>query len=412
MKSPAGKRILVFMGAGKLIPPGAAVAALAALAVAGSGHARAGETTVSCGETLKASVRLANDLSDCPGTGLIIGADNITVDLNGHTIDGTNRKEGIANEKHANVTIVNGTIRDFHAGGVNVSGARGVVLRKLTVRKIGVGGKPQEVNAGFVLFNCPRARITDNVLSNHVRVAGAAVNGLDVYGSPGARVERNRFDRNVGDGISVFGSPRSRLIGNRLEGNGRNGIHLNSGSDSTWVTGNQARGNRSAGIAIGALRNGRVLGNTVSGNGEVGLLLFDLSGTTIRGNRARGNANGIVLYAGQAGVAQYGGKHGSRHNRLVANSTRNNARAGIRVRGDGGKDRADDNLVAGNVANGNGRDGGIVVEGKATGNRLRGNTANGNVGHGIAAVRGTIDGGGNRAHGNRRRPQCVRVSCS
>ena len=66
------------MGAGKLIPPGAAVAALAALAVAGSGHARAGETTVSCGETLKASVRLANDLSDCPGTGLIIGANNIT----------------------------------------------------------------------------------------------------------------------------------------------------------------------------------------------------------------------------------------------------------------------------------------------------------------------------------------------
>jgi parallel beta-helix repeat protein len=406
------KRILSLIGVGKLILSSTAAAILVTLAAGGSVQARIGEARVGCGETVKTSVRLANDLSDCPGTGLTIGADNITVDLNGHTIDGTNLKEGITNEKHANVTIVNGTITDFHAAGVNVFGAAGLVLRKLTVRKIGAAGKPQEINAGFVLFKCPGAKVVDNDVSNRVRVSGAAVNGVDVYGSPGARVERNRFDRNVGDGISVFGSARSRLVGNRLEGNGQNGIHVNSGSDSTWVTGNQARGNRSAGIAVGALRNGRVLGNTVSGNGEVGLLLFDLSGTMIRGNRARGNANGIVLYAGQAGVAQYGGKHGSRDNRLVANSARKNFRAGIRVRGDGGKDRADDNLISGNVANANGRDGGIVVEGKATGNRLRGNTANSNAGHGIAAVRGTIDGGGNRAHGNRRRPQCVGVSCS
>jgi len=32
--------------------------------------------------------KLANDLTACPGDGIVIGADNITLDLNGHMIDG------------------------------------------------------------------------------------------------------------------------------------------------------------------------------------------------------------------------------------------------------------------------------------------------------------------------------------
>ena len=49
-----------------------------------------GVTTVSCGETLTTSTTLANDLIDCPGTGLVIGDDNVTINLDGHTIDGVN----------------------------------------------------------------------------------------------------------------------------------------------------------------------------------------------------------------------------------------------------------------------------------------------------------------------------------
>jgi parallel beta-helix repeat protein len=155
-----------------------------------------------------------------------------------------------------------------------------------------------------------------------------------------------------------------------------------------------------------------VLDNRVSQNGEVGLLLFDLSDSVARGNRASGNANGIVLYGGQAGVAAFGGRHGSKRNQLVGNSPIKNTRAGILVRGDGGEEVSDDNVLAANVASRNGRAGGIVVEGSATGNKLRANRANANAGHGIVAVRGTIDGGGNRARGNRATPQCVGVACS
>jgi parallel beta-helix repeat protein len=384
----------------------AAIVTPAALAL--GAQASITRTSVSCGQTLTKSTTLTNDLANCPGTGLIVGAGNITVDLNGHTIDGTNNKSGIDNERHANVKIVNGTITDFRAAGINLFGARGNVLRKLTVRRIGVGCRKGDICAGIVLFKSPRASITDNVVSNHV--PAFQVSGIDVYNSPGARVERNRISRNPGQGIAVFASPRSAVVGNRLDHN-RGGMDASNDSDFIRVAGNHARGNRDAGIAVGALRGARVLGNTVTGNGDDGLFLFDLRNSVARGNRATGNFTGIHLYGGQGGVAQYGGKHGASGNRLIGNSATRNSHAGIWVKGDDRRDSVDDNLISRNVASRNGRAGGIAIQASATGNRLHGNTANANAGHGITAVRGTIDAGGNRARGNRRNPQCVGVRC-
>jgi hypothetical protein len=78
---------------------------------------------VHCGATLTKSTTLTADLVHCPGTGLVIGADGITVNLAGHTISGTNApgSEGIANDGHAATRILAGRITDFreqrrHAG--------------------------------------------------------------------------------------------------------------------------------------------------------------------------------------------------------------------------------------------------------------------------------------------------------
>src|SRR3954451_20828843 len=86
--------------------------------------------TVSCGQTLTHSVKLANDLSNCPSDGLVVGADNVTVDLNGHTIDGVVSKtfdcevgpqgpsgEGIQDDAgYDGVTIKGGTVQQFANG--------------------------------------------------------------------------------------------------------------------------------------------------------------------------------------------------------------------------------------------------------------------------------------------------------
>jgi large repetitive protein len=388
---------------------------LATLVSAAQPAAGSPSATVSCGQTLTTSTTLTNDLVNCPGNGLVVGADNITIDLNGHTIDGTNaRKRGTgaigSQGRHANVTVTNGTVTGFYFGGVGLSG-RGNVVRKVTVRNIGAGCRQGDICAGISLTNCRGCTIVDSVVSTAVRAFHT--NGVNVWASPGARVERNRVQGTAGEGISMYQSPRSRIVGNEFDRNRGNGLQVNSSSDATWVLDNHARGNRDAGIAVGASRKERVFDNEVSGNADVGLLLFDLRDSEVRGNRARGNGTGIVLYAGQAGIAQFGGgKRRASGNRIIANVVTKNHRVGIRVLGDGGKDRADNNLLSRNVANANGRDGGIVLEGSAKRNRLRGNTANANGGHGITAIRGTIDAGGNRARGNHRPPQCVGVRCS
>ena len=58
---------------------GLGVALLALQPAAASGQ------PVACGQVITEDTTLENDLS-CPGDGIVIGADGITLDLNGHTV--------------------------------------------------------------------------------------------------------------------------------------------------------------------------------------------------------------------------------------------------------------------------------------------------------------------------------------
>jgi len=72
-----------------------------------------------CGTVLRANTVLSADVGPCPGDGLIIGADGITLDLNGFDIYGDGAESvtvddelllgdaGVRNECHSNVTITN-----------------------------------------------------------------------------------------------------------------------------------------------------------------------------------------------------------------------------------------------------------------------------------------------------------------
>src|SRR2546426_9983193 len=68
---------------------------------------------VSCGQVITHNTHVKNDLLDCPGDGLVIGASNVKLDLGGHTIDGDNNatayginnKGGFYNVKCENCTL-------------------------------------------------------------------------------------------------------------------------------------------------------------------------------------------------------------------------------------------------------------------------------------------------------------------
>jgi hypothetical protein len=94
-----------------------ATALLAAAILLALAPASALAAHVGCGDTITTDTKLDSDLIDCPGNGIVIGADNITLDLNGHTIDGTSSSgDGVANVAHLGATIKGGTIQGFGVG--------------------------------------------------------------------------------------------------------------------------------------------------------------------------------------------------------------------------------------------------------------------------------------------------------
>lgn len=83
---------------------------------------------LTCGDTVTHDTTLTGDLLDCSGDGLVIGADGITVDLNGHTISGriilggSLDQVGIDNRGHDGLTIRNGILGAPAASRDNVIG--------------------------------------------------------------------------------------------------------------------------------------------------------------------------------------------------------------------------------------------------------------------------------------------------
>src|SRR5215210_7379356 len=82
-------------------------------------------TSLSCGQVVKVSVKLTANLN-CKTDGIIVGADGITVDLNGFTIagpGGDSSKVGIMLANNDDVQVTGGSITDFQAGVLNTGGS-------------------------------------------------------------------------------------------------------------------------------------------------------------------------------------------------------------------------------------------------------------------------------------------------
>src|SRR5688572_14718159 len=83
------------------------------VALAGAPNARASEPQ--CGDVVTEDVVLNADLLECPGDGLVVAGDDVTVDLNHHRVDGTGTGAGVRIMARE-VTLRHGAITDFGAG--------------------------------------------------------------------------------------------------------------------------------------------------------------------------------------------------------------------------------------------------------------------------------------------------------
>ncbi|MER7362919.1 right-handed parallel beta-helix repeat-containing protein [Nonomuraea wenchangensis] len=251
-----------------------------------------GETNVVCGQVITRSIKLANDLHNCRGNGLEVGASNITIDLNGHTIDGSgaalpfsgidNTAEGLSRTGHSRVTIKNGTVTDFGGGISLANGAdRNLVQRILATANGGAGISARNVDRPYISDSAAIGAFIgfrlDSVTNAHIERSTAlnnTGNGILLTGaSRGTVLHRNSVVNNNGDGILVTAAVTgTRIDNNDVNGNGtriprEDGIDVDATDAATVIRDNRARNNGDYGIeATPGVTDGG--GNRASGNGN------------------------------------------------------------------------------------------------------------------------------------------------
>ena len=379
--------------------------AVAGLLVALSG-AKAASNQLSCGDTITTDTTLHHNLVNCPNNGIIIGADDVTLDLNYHTVHGDWTPAagcdpdtefcdvGVINDGHDGVAVVHGSTRQFDVG---IFVGRAIHDRLLGISSSRNGG------IGIVLFDVARSVVRNS--SGNGSIAHDTGAGLGLFSSHHVRVLHSSFRHNGDMGIAVDSASHNLIKGNLLARNRNFGIVVRGRAADR----NQVRRNR-------AVRDGKI-GVFIEGSRNV-----------IARNRIthpfRGEATGIEV-------------DGGNHNVIARNSIRDTEGRGISVDFSRDPEQSGGPPVVGNVVRRNhirraGKDG-VHVNFGAKHTRLKGNHAfaanddgldtnnsttkltrnearhNGDLG--IEAVRSVIDGGGNKASGNGDPRQCTHIVC-
>jgi nitrous oxidase accessory protein NosD len=261
------------------LAPLAVVCAVAVLAAAGGADAR--RAAVACGDTITADLTLTSDLTGCPGDGLIVAADGVRLDLNGHVVSGSGAGTGIT-VSAADVSVANGSVRGFGTGVRSIGSGGGTRLADLGATANGVGilafapsGTVERSAIAGNAGNGLTARgsgwtIRDSVISDN---AGA---GLSFFFAGSATIERNVVRRNAGSGIEFLAHVDQSVIADNLVAqNGASGIRVLD--STTQVLRNDARKNGGTGIVLSEGENPLlvpfyvVTGNTSDDNAGRGI---------------------------------------------------------------------------------------------------------------------------------------------
>jgi parallel beta helix pectate lyase-like protein len=384
------------------LSPSRLLALLGALAAFALASSPAQASPLNCGDTITQDARLDADLLNCPGDGIVIGADGVTLDLNGHTIDGRGSGTGVSARGYDDVGVVRGAIQGF-ATGVSFEDVFGGAVRKVAFGGNGIACTSSQgcviegnavYGAGIVVVRTG-TRAATVIRENLVRGASGAGITVNFTGAETA-VTGNRVE-GAGIGIEALHASVGRIAANSISGSSGPGIHASLGGDTT-IDRNMIWRNGGDGIALDHFLDVRLFRNVVLRNGKDGIHGEALPRPLVQDNVvSRNRGNGIFL----GGVAP--GRESSGFALLSANVALRNRLDGIALTA-----AAPQAELTGNRALRNGDDG-IDVAGSATG--LSENRSHRNADLGIDAVGSAVDGGGNRARRNGARAQCRHVRC-
>ena len=152
-----------------------------------------------CGTIITTDLKLTQDMS-CTGGGLTVGANGVTINLNGHTIAGSGPARpfiGIAVNGWSNVTIRDGTVTMFRTG-VAIINSNHVKVKDLAVVGNGL--------AGFASGDGIRVFSSTDVKLKKLALAGNGNDGIEIMGSTGVVVSHSTIQGGK-CGIAFTGGP-------------------------------------------------------------------------------------------------------------------------------------------------------------------------------------------------------------
>ncbi len=179
--------------------------------------------SLSCGEVIKESVKLSTNL-DCTGDGLIVGADGITIDLNGHSLDGPGPKSSkiaIMLATSSGVTLQGpGTISGYQAGVLD-TGGQGNTITGITF---------QNNQIAIFLTGAKTTDIEQNMITGNDI-------GMASHSASETKFTKNLLDKNSLAGVTLVNSADNAIDTNIIEGS-NNGVFADSQSTGNKITTN------------------------------------------------------------------------------------------------------------------------------------------------------------------------------
>ncbi len=184
-----------------------------------------------CGDTIFSDTALTDDLLGCPSRGLRIGADNVTLNCDGNTIEAAGNRVVEVNFGLSNVTVQNCVL---------VSTANTDALR---------------VNNGTNI----------SIIGNEITTSGTQSRGIRLNSTSMSLVENNKVTTTgqSSDGIRLSGSPENHVIDNQVTtaGETARGFRIESGASDNLILANIVRttGLNSSGMLIRSGSDGNVV---------------------------------------------------------------------------------------------------------------------------------------------------------
>src|SRR5712691_4302554 len=177
-------------------------------------------TNPACGEVVQGNVNLTANLN-CTGDGLIVGADNTVINLNGYTVSGPGQqssKVGVVVPNNDNVMVTGpGVIKGFQAG-ILATGSNNVQIKSIIL----TGNEIAVFTTGST-----NTQVQENILKNNNL-------GVASHSSKGASLMSNLITGNTLAGVTLVNTHKAIIAANNIEG-GQNGLFLDAQSSENTI---------------------------------------------------------------------------------------------------------------------------------------------------------------------------------